>query len=316
MAAQLNQANFGQAQSAAQQDIATQSTGPARQPGGAAKPGRAQHQRRQRPDRSRLRRRSNRKCAISASRPRRAVSSSSRRKTRSTPRWRTSSRPGSTPTMQLGTLQSALGMTPYGNAHPGPVDDPDPTAANPAGEALGGDADARQPVLGPGGRHQRRERHRQLPRRPLRSAAQDRHHQGRQASVRHRHLRLSLQGRPEDIPESGRTDGGGRSQAFRSGGGGARSPAPAARWPFTRPCSARSPPRPGVGRCHPFRRSGREAARDRSARPLQASTWGRRCPVRSQVRECPARSARLGAPMRRPAVRRPHPPPMRRALRG
>ena len=32
--------------------------------------------------------------------------------------------------------------------------------------------------------------------------------------------RLSLQGRPEDLPESGRADGRGRCQAFRPGGGG------------------------------------------------------------------------------------------------
>jgi hypothetical protein len=42
------------------------------------------------------------------------------------------------PYMQLGTLQSALGMTPYGNATQGQSTTQTQTAANPAGEALGG----------------------------------------------------------------------------------------------------------------------------------------------------------------------------------
>ena len=109
------------------------------------------------------------------------------------------------PNQQLSILQSALGMTPYEQGQQSASTTQTQQSADPLSAALSGvkAVGSLMPMFG-----------------MLRPAAQDRHHQGRHASVRHRHSCLSLQGRPEDLPESGRADGRGRGEAFRPGGGG------------------------------------------------------------------------------------------------
>ena len=144
------------------------------------------------------------------------------------------------PNQQLGILQSALGMTPY---EQGDRRAPRPhrrrQSADPLGMALGG-LQALGGLFGGGSLFGRRRRLAGL----LRSAAQDRHHQGRHASDRHRRFTpIATRATQRRYPEGGRADGRGRGQAFRPRQRWRRSPARAARWRFIRAVlGALSPP--------------------------------------------------------------------------
>jgi hypothetical protein len=137
MAAQLNQANFGQAQSAAQQDINTNMQGQLanqavqqnqaglnlQAAGGLANLG-------QQAQLSQTRNFGEQVTAGSLEQQQ-AQNEINANMENFQQAWQY-------PYMQLGTLQSALGMTPYGNATQGQSTTQTQQAANPLGEALGG----------------------------------------------------------------------------------------------------------------------------------------------------------------------------------
>ena len=123
------------------------------------------------------------------------------------------------PNQQLSILQSALGMTPYEQGQQSSSTQETQQSANPLAAVMSGaqtlgslfSAPARRaaPWRAFGGLFS-----------VLRPAAEDRHHPGRHAFLGHPHSRLSLQGRPEDLSQSGWPDGRGCGQDIRPRVGG------------------------------------------------------------------------------------------------